>query len=266
MTPAVMLVVTLVLCTVGFTVLFWGVALTLQGLLYNQPADRLPLRALVAGLFVACFITFWTYANTRASHPDKYGTLFEFNATAIKPVEEFQAVRRQNMKDEKGQMKESTATYKWIPGGGPSGGEFVDTETQKAFARASTNYVTVSLEVKDAAGQKKKFTAPMTGMTYSDLKGTNQNVTFVEEGGAAFISDQNLHTMELPSSSGFLMVMVLNVVHFAVWAVAFWVFVRFRVGHALLLMCLFGSVTMFILMPLLFNKNAVKPAAIGARA
>ena len=84
MKPEVVLILTLVLGTFALTALFWGLALFVQGYLYNQPADKLPLRALAAGLGVAIFLTGWTYLNTRATHKDKYGVLHEFVATYLR--------------------------------------------------------------------------------------------------------------------------------------------------------------------------------------
>ena len=65
------LVVTLAVLTLAFTAAFWGLSLFLQGYLYSMPASRLPLRALTAGLAVACFLTMWTYFNTRAESENK---------------------------------------------------------------------------------------------------------------------------------------------------------------------------------------------------
>ena len=57
--------------------------------------------------------------------------------------------------------------------------------------------------------------------------------------------------------------LLINVVHFALWVVAFWPLLNFRVGLSLLLATIFGTITMLVLMPLLFNTNAVKPAAVA---
>jgi len=60
------------------------------------------LRALVAGLAVALFLTMWVYVNTRADSKDKYGTFFEFKPTSAKEITQFEAVRYGvNTKDEK---------------------------------------------------------------------------------------------------------------------------------------------------------------------
>ena len=254
------LVATFFACLVGLTAVFLGVSLTLQRVFYNQPADKLPLRALVAALMMAIFLTGWAFLNTRASHKDKYGTLFEFSSTAQSTVDEFQAVRRLRFK-ENNQYKEETVPHVWRTNGSPTGGEFVEKGTLKPFSRSSSDYVTAALVVP-RDGKPVRFAAPLDELKYAGLTKEQPNVTFKDESSLAFLSDQNLHVMETPSASGLVLVLFLNVLHFALWLVAFWPILRFRVGLALVLVTLFGGVTMFILMPLLFNANAVKAPPI----
>ena len=73
--------------------------------------------ALCGGLAVGCFLTAWVYLNTRqVSHTDQFGVVFGFDrmmvATSNKEVDEFEAVRRLRVKDEKGQPKEVTVPFK----------------------------------------------------------------------------------------------------------------------------------------------------------
>ena len=110
------LLITFVALTLTFAVLLYAVSLVLQGYFYSQPANWLPLRALVGAAVAAAFITFWIYVNTRADSPDKYGTLFEFNSTASKPFDEFVAVRRHTTKDAEGKPRESRAKFAKVNG------------------------------------------------------------------------------------------------------------------------------------------------------
>lgn len=247
------LVFTLVGLAVALTALLLGVAIVLQGYLYNQPADRLPLRAAVGGLALACFLTFWAYLNTRASHPDKYGTLFEFTPDTTVDVTEFEAVRRTAYKDAAGKPKEVTVPYKWQPGA--RGGQFTDADT-KSFLRNSADFMTIALMVPDG-GQKVRFDADMEGNTYTK-RGDNDPVTFREAGGSRYITDENLHHMYVPSKGALMAALAVNLGHFLVWVVVFWAVVRFNLGHSLALTALFGLTTMFVLMPMLFQANAVK--------
>jgi hypothetical protein len=258
-----MLVVTFVGCLVGFTAIFLGVSALLQPLIYNSTADKLPLRAIVAALAISILVTGWTFLNTRASHKDKYGTLFEFSATAVRDVEEFQAVRRLNLKDDKGQLKETTVTYKWQTGGGANGGDFLDAENQKPFVRSTSGYIVPALTIKDASGTAKKYVTPTEGTKYTSLKTANENLIYTEEGGSSFVSDQNLRKLETPSPMGAILVIGLNIFLFVAFTICFWPVMRFHLGHSLIMVALFGGVTMFILMPLLFNANKVKVAQVG---
>jgi hypothetical protein len=262
--PELVLVLTLVLGTVGLTALFWALAVSVQGYLYNQPADKLPLRALVAGLGVAIFLTGWTYLNTRASHPDKYGVLHEAKPTKLVPIEEFEEVRRyarfvgnkvEWIKDEKGQPKEETVAYKWQPGG--AGGRFVEPGTAKEFRTNTSSYMTVALLIPEGGGKKTRFEAEMQDGTYTQRADDERR--FTEQGGERYINANNPRQMEVPSAGGFAAVVAINVLHFVVWFLAFWLGLQFTVGHSLGLAAAFGAASMLILMPLLFDLNKVKP-------
>lgn len=264
MSPAVTLALTLAVSAVALTALFWGLALVAQGYLYGQPADRLPLRALVAGLAVALFLTVWTYANTRASHPDKYGTVFTFTPTGTADVTEFEAVRRFGkvegktttwLRDEKGQPREETAKYRWQPEGG---GRFVEAGTGKEFKLNDAYTMTVAIVVPEN-GRPVRFEAPVKDGTYVK---TDQELRFAEQGGSRYIEGTRLHEMVVPSASAFALAVLLNVGHFVVWFLAFWLVLRFGAGHAALFTLVLGTVAMLVVMPLVFERNAVKPVPL----
>ena len=249
---AVTLVLTLVLCAVAFTALFWALGVLVQGYLYSQPASHMPVRAVVAGVVVAGFVAGWTYVNTRASHKDKYGTVFEFNPTTTKDVTEFEAVRQLRIKDEKGQLKEVTIPFKWVPEG--KLGKFVETGTNKDFRMNTADYMTIALELPED-GKKTRYDAAI------DSKGTyvreGDNVVFTEKDGSRHIESERLTRLNIPSSAAFMIAVALNVLAFGVWFVAFWPILRFNFSHALLLALIFGTITVLLLMPLLFVKNTV---------
>ncbi len=248
-------VLTFLALLVGLTAVFLGLSLTLQRLFYNQPAGQLPLRSLVAAMLLAIFLTGWAYVNTRASHKDKYGALHEANSTAQSPVEEFQAVRRLSLKTG-GQSKEETVPFVLSV----DGRQFVEKDGLKPFRRNNADYVTTALLVP-RDGKPVKFVADVKDFSYVGVKASGDPVFFKEEGGTATVSDQNLRVVETFSYAALIVVLLLNVVHFALWLVAFWPVLNFRAGLSLLLATIFGTVTMLVLMPLLFNANAVKPAA-----
>lgn len=265
MSPAVTLALTLVVSAVALTALFWGLALVAQGYLYGQPADRLPLRAVVAGLACGLFLTVWTYANTRASHPDKYGTVFEFTPTGTKEVSEFEAVRRYGkmdgktatwLLDEKGQPKETTTKYTWQ--GEAGGGKFVEAGTGKEFRLNDANSLTLALLVPDD-GKTVRFEAPVKDGVYATKK---EEVRFEEQGGSRYIEGGRPRQMVVPSASAFALAVLLNVGHFVVWFLAFWLVLRFSAGHAALFVLVLGSVAMLVVMPLVFQMNTPKPVPL----
>lgn len=253
MSPGMLVVAAFVGCLVGFSALSLGLAVVVQGWLYGQPADKMPLRALTAGLLLSLVIVGWGYVNSRASHKDKYGTFFEFNPTAVRDINAFEAVRQLNVKDENGKLREETVAYV-LQGKG-----FVEKETLRPFARSSSSYVTTALLVKTDDGPAKKFLAPpLEGFRYAGLTNASDALTFTEENGASFLSDQDLRKLETPSKSAYLLALLLNAGLFLAFFAAHWPILQYRMTHAALLTVLFGGVTLFILMPLLFNLLQVK--------
>jgi hypothetical protein len=262
----VTLVITFAALAVALTALFWGLGAVLQGYLYSQPADRLPLRAAVAGLLVALTLTGWTYVNTRASHRDRYGVLIGFDRmmspTAEKPVAEFDAVRRLGrsdgrsvrwLTDDKGNPREQVTAYKWT--GEENRGKFVDA-AQKEFQLSSSEGVTVALEVPED-GKKVRFEADLKDGQYAPGAGGER--VFKEVGGGRFIDGSAPRKMQIPSPGAMTAGLLINLGQLAAWLVAFWVVLRFGFGHALGLAAVFGVTTAVVLMPLLFNANDPKP-------
>ncbi len=260
------LALTLVLSTVALTALFWALAVVLQTYLYNQPADQLPLRALCGGLAVGCFLTAWAYLNTRmVSHTDQYGVVFGFDrmmvATSSKEVDEFEAVRRLRVKDEKGQPKEVTVPFKWQPGA-TGGGHFAEAATGKDFRTNTSDYMTVALLVPEGNGNKARFDAVMKDGTYAR---EGDYVRFTEEGGPRFIDADPAagpRLMQVPSTGGLAAAVGVNVLHYVVWFLVFWLALRFTFGHALGLTAVFATASMLVLMPLLFKLNEPKPVPL----
>lgn len=254
------LVVTLAVLTLAFTAAFWGLSLFLQGYLYSMPASRLPLRALTAGLAVACFLTMWTYFNTRAESENKYGTFFEFDPTGTKNVKEFEAVRYGVAS-----KAETTVPFKLQPG--VKEPKFVD-DGGKEFklADAGGGYITVAMNVTDADGKKARFDAemrdePRVGKVYS-----TDNKIFKEQGGSRFLEGTAPDKVFAPSTGALVVAVALNILMFVAWFIAFWPLLQYLTGHAVGLAFVFGLITMVVLMPLLFKLNKPKPAAPGVAA
>lgn len=252
------LILTFVLLVFALTALFWGLSVVLQGWLYSVPADRLPLRALAGGLALGCFLTFWVYANTRwATHKDKYGTLFEFTPSSVKEIDNFKAVRKLITK------RELITEFVWT--GETRSGQFVEKNAPtKEFKLNSSEYLTVALLIPDANGQDVRFDAEMEGDRYKTrAQDSNAEFWFQESGGSRYLDGKNPRLLMIPSTGALLAALALNLFHFVLWVLVWWLGLRYLLGHSLILTAMFGLVTMLVVMPLLFTTNAVKLPMAG---
>ena len=78
--------------------LLWGGSMVLQGWLYQNPADHLPIRAAAGGTAIAVFLTLWCYLDSRSG--GKYDTLFEFSPEEIVDYDAFDTVMKGTGDDE----------------------------------------------------------------------------------------------------------------------------------------------------------------------
>lgn len=251
MSPAVILMFTLAGVSGAAFAVFWGLSLFLQKYLYQEPADKLVLRAAVAGLLLGCFVTGWVYLNTRGGGENKYGAIHEFHPNDVSPpVAKFQAVRTYpNAK------KEETVAVERKPAGG---GQKYLAPDQKPFALNSGDYYTTAL-ILDDAGKPVRYEAVVND------KGQYQGekYTFKEKDGGRTVELSKPYdpvepvAVTTPSGGVVFLALLLNVLHLAIWFACFWPILRFGLGHALGLAFVFGVVATILLMPLLFQANRV---------
>jgi hypothetical protein len=250
----------------ALALVFWGTTRFLQGYLYNEPAERLPVRALVAGVLVGGFLTLWTFVNTRASVENKYGTFFDFNPVGEREVTAFEAVRRYPKRDERGRFtadaREETVAFARKAGTTPP--EFENEATGERFAVANTGagYLTVALLIDDGDGRKARFNAnidPKNPNSYAAAAGT-ANHQFDEERGGRYLDGATPTVVYAPSRWGVFAALALNGLLFVAWFAAFGPVLRYSSGHALGLAAACGAAALLVLMPLLFKLN--KPKAV----
>ncbi len=249
-----MLALSFLVVAVVLSVLLWAVGLFLQGYLYQQPAEKLPLRALGAGVILSVFLCFWALVNTRAEGENKYGTFFEFNPTTTKTFTEFEAVRRYPRNPE-GEKEKNVPHKRGTVG---TAIEFVEVGSDKPFRLNDSSYLTIGLIVPEATGGKKiRFNTQIKdGTTYA-----TPERQFVEEGGSRYIDHGNLGTMYSPSRAALFGALILNLLLFVIWFAVYWPILQFGFGHAFGLAVLSGLITMLVLMPVLFRVNKPKPEA-----
>jgi hypothetical protein len=246
-TPANILILTFAGLTLGLFAFFWGVSLFLQSAIYNGPTTKLAIRSAIGAILVSGFLTFWTYANTRAESKDRYGTFFEFNPTTSVEFSEFTAVRQNASK------KESTAEYK------KQSGRYVEVENiTKQFQQSTSDYFVVAFEMKE--GDKKVRYDVQLDPDGKLPRGTR---ILKEAGGRRFIEmspTNSLSPIYAPSRGAAFAALGLNLLHFVVWFLVFWPVLRYTVGHSIGGAAGLGLFTMLLIMPLLFEKNKVPDA------
>lgn len=264
---AILLLVTLVLFA-----LFLGGSLVAQGYLYQEPADRLPVRALAAAVLVGTFITSWVWIDKL--HPKRYDTFFEFAPYERKDFSEFEAVRwlsTDGVKldtDESGKLQEVVLTFK--KGVGSKSDKFFEQGTDAPFqlnggTKTGESFMTAAIRVKpDPDSAPVRFDAQFQVDKRTQAKTYTTERRFVEENGSRYIEADQLGVLYVPSTGTIVLALFINMLHFAVWFIAFWPILQFSRGHAFALTTLFGLVTMLLLMPLLFKPNRAQNAAVEA--
>jgi hypothetical protein len=272
-----MLLMILFLVTLVLFALFLGGGLVAQGYLYQEPADRLPLRALAAAILVGLFITGWVLIDRGA--PRKYDTFFRFEPNETKEITEFEAIRwvspdgTKLKQDESGKRVE--VAVKFRKGTGSKSNTFVEEQTGEPFmlnssGKSGESYMTAAIRARPSPdAEPVRFNAQLKndrGSTVTYAAGLD-GLRFVEENGSRYIQAHQLGVVYVPSTGAIIVALFINLLHFLVWFIAFWPILQFTRGHSFLLMMVFALVTLRVVMPLLFEKNReTKAAAQGAHA
>ena len=257
MTPEVKLALTLAGLTVGLFAFFWGIALFLQGYLYSQVADRLPVRAAVSALLVACRADRLDHAQHQGvSHPDKYGVLVGFDRMmtpdlAPRTCPSSRPSANSRLKDEKGKPREQAVKFVWDGRDG-----FVEPESQGQVRPEH-----VHLPDRGPAGAGRGRAGPVRG-------GAGERPVHGREevrgpGRPHHRGGRPRGSCRCPARVPSLAGLLVNAGAFVLWLVAFWLGMRFALGHAAGLTAAFGLATMIVLMPLLFNANTPKPGLVA---
>ncbi len=257
--------------------LLYAVSLVLQSYFYESPADRLPLRALAGGILAAAFLCLWVNINTKASSKDKYGTLFEFNATPTREFQEFTATRWHIAKDAEGKHRESKAKFVKVQKAYVENGD-----TGKPFRLTNSDWLVTSIEIPDGdqtivlnaelfvpkEGQTGELRPWQPGDEGSPVYSRDLIRVFREADGRRSVEFTQLGSpgaLQMPSRGGFIGAILINIAQFVVWFVIFWPVLRFTSGPALGLALAATVVVMLFVMPLLFNryKAPAPPPAVA---
>jgi hypothetical protein len=270
----VVLLLVFLMLTLALFALFLGGGLVAQGYLYQNPAERMPLRALIAAALVAGFITLWVRIDQRA--PGRYDTFFNFTPSSTVEFQEFEAVRWTGAGDKlkldaNGNPVEKSVVFKRAVG---NKGQFVEEGTSEPFklngsTSSGTQYMTGAIRVK-AAGDPEpvRYKATLKEDPRTKSKTYKADSKFEEEKGSRYVDVHQMGTLVVPSPGTVVLALFLNFMLMAVWLVACWPVLRFSLGHAVVFAGALGLVTMLAVMPVLFrySRESKPPAPTTAQA
>jgi hypothetical protein len=269
-----MLFLVFLMLTLGLFALFLGGGIVAQGYLYQNPAERMPLRAAGAAVLVAGFITLWVSIDRRS--PGKYDTLFNFVGYSTAEFNEFEAVRwtanpdGSLKRDAGGKQVETTAKFRRAAGGKDA--KFLEEGTELPFQMSGNTgtgqYMTGAIRVKGPNDPEPvRYNATVKEEPNSKRTVFAPETRFNEEKGSRYVEAHKIGTLFLPSSGTVAGALALNFLLFVVWLVAFWLLLRFSFSHAIIFTGVFGVLTMMGAMPLLFARvREAKPAPAPAPA
>jgi hypothetical protein len=239
-----MLIITFAVLVIAAFAVLLGLSLFLQAYLYNAPADKIYLRALVGGFTIALFLTGWTYMNTRADRENKYGAIHEFKPTGTTDVTKFEAIRRNRNK------AETTVPYSKTLGEK----EFRSELDKSPFRVNTSDYITVAFLIKEEGkAEATRFDAALESELLYDSK--LEKKTFREKGGPRYIEEDGIGQIVAPSGGVIFLALLINLLHLVVWFVVFWFVMKFTWPHGLGLAMVLGVVITLIAMPLIFSLN-----------
>lgn len=257
-----MLVLVFLMMTLGLFALFLGGGLMAQGYLYQNPAERMPLRAIAAAVLVGGFVTLWVVIDRR--NPGRYDTFFNFVPYTTAEFSEFEAVRWAGANgklklDGNGKPIEAIVKFK-RPSGGKDG-KFLEDGTGAPFQLNGTagtggQYMTGALRVKGPDdAEPVRYNATLKEDPRTKEKAFAPDARFVEEKGSRYIESHQIGTLFVPSTGTVIGALALNFMLFVVWLAAFWPILRFSFAHALMFSAALAMLTMLGVMPLLFKQN-----------
>lgn len=257
-----MLFLVFVMLLLGLFALFLGGGIVAQGFLYQNPAERLPLRSVLAAALVAAFVTCWVWIDRRS--PGRYDTLFNFVAYTTADFNEFEAVRWTGSGGKLTRGADGKPNEVVVKFTRPNANaKFTQEGSGEPFtflgSSGATQYMTGAIRIKgpgDAA--PVRYDATLKDDTRTKEKVYAERPRFVEEKGSRYVEaekEAQMGKLFVPSTGTIVGALALNALLFVVWLVAFWPVMRFSFGHALMFAAAMGLLTMLGAMPLLFKQN-----------
>jgi hypothetical protein len=265
-----MLFLVFLMLFLGLFALFLGGGMVAQGFLYQNPAERMPLRAAAAALLVSSFITLWVWIDSRS--PGRYDTLFNFVAYTTADFNEFEAVRWSGaggkiVRGPDGKPVETVVKFTRPNVNARFTEEGSGTPFTKIGSTGASAYMTAAIRVKGPKDEQPvRYNATLKEDVRTKEQVYSERPRFVEEKGSRYVEAENESQMGklfIPSTGTVVGALALNLLLFVVWLAAVWPVMRFSFGHALMFATALGVLTMLGAMPLLFKPNREPKPASG---
>lgn len=217
----------------------------LQGWLYQDPADRMPIRALLGGTVMAAFLTLWCLIDAR-SGGGKYGTLFEFSPVDIAEHDAFDSV----LKTTTG--KQTTIHYQKRAGSKGGSADFVDSKGQPWKKNTSDSMVVAILVREPDKPEPTRFNANLDAD--GNFPKIASDLRFVDDAGR-YMPAESLGRVYRKKTGVLLANLLLNGLHFVLWWMVLWLGVRFSIWHAFGLAFAIWLFLMVAVQPVLFQQT-----------
>lgn len=238
-----MLLVIFVILAFVLILFLWGGSMLLQGWLYQNPANAMPIRATVGGVVMAVFLTLWCSLN--ANNPGKYDTLFEFTPLETVDHDSFDTVMK------KADESENIVHYTKRVGGKGSTVDFFDAKGLPWKKNTSDSMaVAILIQEKDKPeptrfeanlDSKGNFPKDVSELRYTDANGR-------------WVTADSLGRVNRKKTGVLLANIFLNGMHFVLWWMVLWFGLRFTVWHAFGLAFVLWLFFMLAIQPVLFNQ------------
>jgi hypothetical protein len=244
-----LLVIFLVLF-VTLTAVLWISTQFGQGLFYSEPVTGLSWRAPAAGGAITALLVLWCFLDYAAYDPSQnvppYDTLFRFTPEEIRDINQFSATRR-----------DEEVLYTRRRSAARGADEFVDS-FDAPFNPRSPLGVVQAIDVEDAGGKKARFVPQLTAD--GKFRSTASFPPYYEKGGWRRM--ESLGRVSTFHYGQFLMNLVLNLLHAALWFACFWYLLEYLWPHALLLAAVVWlAMTIVVLPPMLEITVAARDPA-----
>jgi hypothetical protein len=246
---AVLLLI-LLLVFLALTVFFVVVTLFLQGYFYTEPIGGVAWRAPAAAAALTAWFALWSYLDYRS--PGSYDALHLFSPRVDQPRPKELWSLTQGHKS-KFELRKSAGL------GGPQE-EYRDAETNKPWRRSEAvifidgDGQEVRFDAdRDAQGNYKiERTKAPTGLQWLVGPGTELPLRYRDSRGRVMTEDA---IGQLSATRGGLLLgnLLLNLVHFLLWFVGFWLLLRFQWAQSLLLAIVLWLVVTIPLLPMLLG-------------